>query len=71
MCNVHHVTEEDVAVKLPAGSLKGKALQWFRSLAVGSIDLWNALGDALTRHFEDKSDHLSLVEQLTTIKRAP
>ena len=40
-------------------------------MAIGSIDSWDALGDALTRHFEDKSDYLSLVEQLTTIKRAP
>ena len=62
LCNVHHVTEEDVATKLLAASLKGKALQWFRSLTVGSIGSWDALGDALTRHFEDKSDILSLVE---------
>ena len=71
LCSVHHITHEDVAAKLLAASLKGKALQWFRSLAVGSIDSWDAFGDALTRHFEDKSNYLSLVEQLTTIKRAP
>lgn len=29
------------------------------------------MGQALTNQFEDKSDHLSLVEHLTTIKRAP
>ena len=60
--NVQHVTEEDVATKLLAASFRGKALQWFRSLVVGSIDSWDALGDALTRHLEDKSDFLSLVE---------
>ena len=71
MCSFHHITEEDVATKLLATSLKGKTLQWSRILAISSIDLWDALGDALIRNFEDKPDYLSLVEQLTTIKRAP
>ena len=71
LCSVHHVIEEDITTKLLVASLKGKALQWFRSLAIGSINSWDALGDALTRHFEDKLDYLSLVEKLTTINHAP
>lgn len=71
ICNIHNITQEDVATKLLAASLKGKALEWFRTLAVGSINSWDGLGDALSKHFEDKSDNLSLVEQLTTIKRDP
>ena len=71
LCNVHHMTQENVAIRLLAASFKGKALEWFRSLPVASISTWDELGDAFTKSFEDKSDHLSLVEQLTTIKRAP
>ena len=69
--NIHGVTEDDVAVRLLATSFKGKALQWYRGLAHSSIANWDELGAALCKHFEDKSDHLSLLEQLTTIKRAP
>lgn len=36
-----------------------------------SITNWDGLGAALCKYFEDKSDHLLLLEQLTTIKRAP
>ena len=32
---------------------------------------WDELGAKLCKHFEDKSDHLSLLEQLATIERAP
>ena len=71
VCNIHGITENDVAVRLLASSLKGKALQWYRGLAHGSITDWDGLGAGLCKHFEDKSDHLSLLEQLTTIKRAP
>lgn len=52
-------------------SFKGKALQWFRGLQVNSINSWDHLGDVLCKYFEDKSDHLSLVEHLNAIKRAP
>lgn len=71
LCNVHHVTQENVAIGLLAASFKGKALECFRSLPVASISTWDELGDAFTKFFKDKSDHLSLVEQLMTIKRAP
>lgn len=71
ICNIHNITQEDVATKLLVASLKGKALEWFRTLTIGSITSWDELGDALRKHFEDKSDNLSLVEQLTTIKRDP
>lgn len=71
ICSIHNITQEDVATKILATSLKGKALEWFRTLAIGSITSWDRLGDALSKHFEDKSDNLSLVEQLTTIKRDP
>lgn len=71
LCNVHHVTQENVAVRLLVASFKKKALEWFRSLLVGSIRTWDELGDEFTRFFEEKYDHLSLVEKLTTIKRAP
>ena len=71
VCSIHGVTQDNVAVRLLASSLKGKALQWFRGLSHGSIPDWDDLGDKLCKHFEDKSDHLSLLEQLTTIKRAP
>ena len=40
-------------------------------MAHGSITYWDELGAGLCKHFEDKSDHLSLLEQLTTIKRFP
>ena len=60
-----------MAVRLLAASLKGKALQWYRGLPHNSIQNWDQLGGLLCRHFEDKSDHLSLLEKLTTIKRAP
>lgn len=62
LCNVHHITQENVAVRLLAASFKRKALEWFRSLLVASISTWDELGDAFTRFFEEKSDHLSLVE---------
>jgi hypothetical protein len=71
LCYAHHITQDNVAVRLLATSLRGKALQWFRGLNVGSIATWDDLGEALSKYFEDKSDYLSLVEQLTTIKRAP
>lgn len=71
VCNIHGVTEDDVVVRLLATSFKGKALQWYRGLAHSSIANWDELGAALCKHFKDKSDHLSLLEKLTTIKRAP
>lgn len=71
ICSIHNITHEDMATKLLVASFKGKALEWFRTLAVGSINSWDRLGDALSKHFEDKSDNLSLVDQLTTIKRDP
>ena len=71
VCSIHGVTQDNVAVRILASSLKGKALQWFRGLPHGSIPDWDDLGDKLCKHFEDNSDHLSLLEQLTTIKRAP
>lgn len=64
---LYHITHDDVYVRLLATSLKGKALQWFRGLVVNFI----ATGVALIAQFEDKSDHLYLVEHLITIKRAP
>ena len=51
--------------------MKGKALQWYRGLAHGSITYWDGLGVGLCKHFEDKSDYLSLLKQLASIKRAP
>ena len=49
MCNVHHITKEDVVIKLLVTSLKGKAMKCFRTLHFRSIDSWDALGDALTK----------------------
>ena len=71
VCNIHGVIEDDVTIRLLASSLKGKALQWYRVLPPIPITDWDELGAKLCKHFEDKSDHLSLLEQLTTIKRAP
>lgn len=62
LCNVHHVTQENVAVRLLAASFKGKTLEWFRNLLVASIKTWDQLGDVFTKFFKDKSDHLSLIE---------
>ena len=62
VCNIHGITENDVIVRLLASSLKGKALQWYRGLAHSSITNWDGLGARLCKHFEDKSDHLSLLE---------
>ncbi|KAH9314391.1 hypothetical protein KI387_023018, partial [Taxus chinensis] len=70
-CAIHEINEMDVAVKLLASSFKGKALQWFRSLTTGSITNWNQLCSALCSQFGERADNLSLLEQLTTIKRAP
>lgn len=71
LCVVHHVTEENVALRLLVALFKEKALQWFKGLPVNSIETWDELGSRLCKFFEDKSDHLSLVEQLSAIKRAP
>ncbi|KAH9291982.1 hypothetical protein KI387_042826, partial [Taxus chinensis] len=71
LCAIHEINEMQVAVKLLASSFKGKALQWFRSLGAGSITNWNQLCIALHEQFGEKGDNLSLLEQLTTIKRAP
>jgi len=38
---------------------------------VQTIGTWDNLGDRLNKQFQDKSNNLSLVEQITTIKRAP
>lgn len=65
LCGVHHITQENVAIRLLATSFKGKALQWFRGLQVGSIATWDELGDKLYKQFQEKSNqsnHLSLVE---------
>lgn len=51
-----------MVVKLLAASFKGKALEWYRTLAIASINSWDMLGELFTKHFEDKLDHLSLVE---------
>lgn len=71
LCVIHHIAKENVAIIFLAASFKGKALQWFRSLLMNSINSWDCLGDELCKFFEDKSDHFSLVEQLNTIKRDP
>ncbi|KAH9313873.1 hypothetical protein KI387_022500, partial [Taxus chinensis] len=71
VCAIHEITEMDIAVKLLASSLKGKASQWFRSLTTGSIQTWDHLCRALHNQFGEKGDNLSLLEQLKTIKRAP
>ena len=71
LCGLHQVAHEDVVLKLLVASFKGKELIWFCSLPVNSIATWDELGNAFTSKFEDKSNHLSLVDQLTTIKRCP
>ncbi|KAH9289488.1 hypothetical protein KI387_033605 [Taxus chinensis] len=71
LCAVHNITHEDVALRLLAASFKGQALQWYRNLEIGSIITWDNLGEKLLKQFQDNSDHLSLIEQLSTIKRAP
>ena len=62
LCALHHVTKDNVVVRLLAVSFKGKALQWVRRLQVGSITNWDQLGIEHCNSFEDKSDLLSLVE---------
>lgn len=71
VCNIHGIAKYYVVVMLLASSLKGKPLQWYRGLAHNSIIDWDGLGVASCKHFEDKSDHLSLLEYLTTRRRAP
>ncbi|KAH9317715.1 hypothetical protein KI387_019484, partial [Taxus chinensis] len=71
VCAIHEINEMDVAVKLLASSFKGKALQWFTSLGASSITNWNQLCIVLHEQFGEKGENLSLLEQLTTIKRAP
>ena len=41
--NIHGITKDDVAVRLLASSLKGKALQWYRGMAHGRQDYVNTL----------------------------
>lgn len=69
LCSVHNISQENVALRLLVVSLKWKALQWFRGLQLNSIEMWDELGDGLHWQFEDKSNHLSLLEKLSTIKR--
>lgn len=47
LCPVHHFTKENVPLRLLVASLKGKALQWFRRLAVN-------FGDFICNKFKDK-----------------
>lgn len=68
---VFDVIEDNVVVRLLVSSFKGKALQWYRGLPSSSIHNWDELGEKLCKHFEDKSNNLSLMEQQSTIKRAP
>ena len=58
-------------VRLLASSLKGKTLEWYRGLPNKFITNWDESGEKLCKNFEDKSAHLSLLEWLTIIKRAP
>lgn len=60
--NIHSITKDDVVVRLLASSLKGKVLQWYKGFPHNSITDWDGLGEALCKHFEDKTDHLSLLE---------
>ena len=71
LCGLHQVAHKDVVLKLLATSFKGKALIWFHSLPVNLIATWDKLGTIFISKFEEKLDHLSLIEQLNTIKRCP
>lgn len=62
LCALHHIMEDNVAMRLLAVSFKGKALEWYRRLAARSITDWDQLGGALCDFFKDNSDHLSLVQ---------
>ena len=66
-----YYTIHDVDVILLASSIRGNSLQWYKGFPHNSITDWDELGAALCKYFEDKSDFLSLLEQLTTIKRPP
>lgn len=37
LCGVHHITQENVAIKLLDASFKHKSLQWFIGLPVNSV----------------------------------
>lgn len=62
ICTMFDVTKDNVAVRFLASSFKGKDLQWYRGLAPNSIHNWDELGEKLCKHFEDKIDHLSLMD---------
>ena len=64
-------TKDDIAIRILASSLKGKSLKCYRGLAHNTISNWDEIGEILCKHFEDKIDHLSLLEWITTIKRVP
>lgn len=70
ICSLYLITHDDVTVKLLVASFKGKVLQWYRGLRLGSISNRDELGTTLCKYFEDKLDHLSLVEKLTMTRRA-
>ena len=63
MCNICGISKNYVVVRLLASSLEGKALQWYKDFPYNSIIDWHGLGARICKHFEDKSDHLSLLEQ--------
>ncbi|KAH9287478.1 hypothetical protein KI387_031595, partial [Taxus chinensis] len=71
VCSLYLITHNDVVVRLLVASFKGKAIQWYKGLRLGSINTGDDMGTTLYNYFEDNPDHLSLVEQLTTIRRAP
>lgn len=71
LCNVLHVTQENIVLRLLGSPFKMNALEWFIRLQKEFILTWDNLGDLVTIFFKEKYDHLSLVEKLTTIERAP
>ena len=70
ICNIHNVIEDDVAIELLVAYFKGKALQWYKILPHNPIKSWDELGGKSCKHVKDNSDPFSLLEQLTTLKRA-
>lgn len=61
VCTVHNITKHNVALRLLTTSFKGRALDWYKSLAPNSIADWYHLGDNFFERFLDKANRSSLM----------
>jgi hypothetical protein len=63
------VTEEDVVMRLFAQSLTLDARDWYKALAVNSIDGWNTFHDRFMDKWSHKQDNAFLLKSFSLIKK--